>query len=154
MEIAATPATVPPAMAPVFELCPATLYPTGPGIDVVVFEEPPTVYDGRETVIVVLGTGGWGGRELEGSVAELIVLGPVEEEKEEPAGPGIVPGPNSGLSIGSKTGVRQQPGERGRWGKTGEIPTTSGHRIDGVPSAPRLGRTVSVSREESFSNEL
>jgi hypothetical protein len=66
MEIAATPATVPPAMAPVLELCPPTLYPTGPGIDVVVFEEPPTVYDCREAVTVVLGTGGWGGRELEG----------------------------------------------------------------------------------------
>jgi len=66
MEIAATPATVPPAMAPVFELCPPTLYPTGPDADVVVFEESPTVYDGREAVTVVLGTGGWGARELEG----------------------------------------------------------------------------------------
>jgi hypothetical protein len=36
----------------------------------------------------------------------------------------------------------------------GEIPTTSGHRIDAVPNALRLGRAVSVSREESFSNEL
>ena len=56
IEIAATPATVPPAMAPMFELCPPTLYPTGP--DVVVFEEPPTVYDGREAVTVVLGVVG------------------------------------------------------------------------------------------------
>ena len=67
MEIAAIPATVPPAMAPVFELCPFTLYPAGagPGVDVVVFEELPTVYD-REAVNCVLGTGGWGARELEG----------------------------------------------------------------------------------------
>jgi hypothetical protein len=66
MEIAAIPATVPPAMAPVFERCPPTLYPAGPGIDEVVFEELPTVYDGREAVAVVLGTGALGARELEG----------------------------------------------------------------------------------------
>jgi hypothetical protein len=36
MEIAATPATVPPAIAPAFELCPPALYPAGLGLDVVV----------------------------------------------------------------------------------------------------------------------
>ena len=36
----------------------------------------------------------------------------------------------------------------------GEIPTTSGKRIFGVPSALRLRRAVSVSKEDSFSNEL
>jgi hypothetical protein len=36
----------------------------------------------------------------------------------------------------------------------GEIPTTSGIRIGKVPSALRLVRTVSVSKEESFGNEL
>jgi hypothetical protein len=53
MEIAATPATVPPATAPVFELCPLTLYPTGPGVDVVVLEELPAVGD-KEDVVIVL----------------------------------------------------------------------------------------------------
>jgi hypothetical protein len=101
MEIAATPATVPPAMAPVFELCPPTPYPTGPGVD-----ETPIVYGGREVVTVVLGTG---------LVGELIVLGPVEE----PAGPSIAPGPNSGLSTGSKTGVRGNPGNGGDGGREG-----------------------------------
>jgi hypothetical protein len=79
MEIAATPATVPPAIAPVFELCP----PTGPGLGVVVFEEPPTVCD-REDVVIVLGFG------------VKIVLGPIEEDT---AGPSIVPGPSSGLPV-------------------------------------------------------
>jgi hypothetical protein len=36
----------------------------------------------------------------------------------------------------------------------GEIPTTNGNRFGGVPIVLRLGRCVSVSREESFSNEL
>ena len=67
MEIAAIPATVPPAMAPVFGLCPFTLDPTDPGVGVLVFEELPTEYvDSREGLIPVPGTGAWGAWELGG----------------------------------------------------------------------------------------
>ena len=50
MEIANTPATVPPAMTPVFEL--RVLCPPGPWIDVVELEELATVCD-REAVVLV-----------------------------------------------------------------------------------------------------
>jgi hypothetical protein len=65
MEITAIAATVPPAMAPEFELCPLTPYPPGSLIDVVVPEELPTVCD-REVVVILLGGGAWGGGEPEG----------------------------------------------------------------------------------------
>ena len=58
IEIATIPHAVPPAMAPVFELCPTTLYHPGPWLDVVVFDELPTVYD-RGPVALVLNTGAW-----------------------------------------------------------------------------------------------
>ena len=64
MTIAAIPATVPPAIAPVFDLCP-TLYPTDPGVDADVFEELPTE-NGGVNVGLVLGTGTWVARVLDG----------------------------------------------------------------------------------------
>ena len=79
------------------------LYPPGPGVGGVVFEELPGV-DDIEAAVLVLETMAW---ELEGDIGGLDVLGPVKEENDsEPAGPSIVPGPSSGLTIISKTSVR------------------------------------------------
>lgn len=108
MEIAATPATVPPAIAPVFELCPLDLCPTCPGLDVVVFEELPTVGD-KEDVLIAIELVVCGGEPAD-LTGVTIVLGPIEEEKEGPSGPSIVPGPSSGLS--EEVGREKQPGER------------------------------------------
>lgn len=58
MPITAKPAMTPPAMAPVCEVCPPALNPTGPWVDVIVFEEPPTECDG-DAVVLVLKIGAW-----------------------------------------------------------------------------------------------
>jgi hypothetical protein len=139
MEIPPTPPTTPPAMAPVCEL-PPLIAPAG------VESEEPLVADGKELELELE-------LELEAEVKGNGGTGVDETGPEAPDGLSTVPGSSSGLSIRSKTRVRSQSGERGRWERR-EILTTNGLRIVWVPIVPRLGRVVSVSRQESFSNEL
>ena len=76
-----------------------------------------------------------------------VIEGTIEEEKEGPVGPSIVPGPSSGSSVRSETDVRQQPGD-GVWKREKRIPTTNGFCFAGVPNVLILGRTVSTLAEE------
>jgi hypothetical protein len=80
--------------------------------------EEPLVEDGEELELEL---------ELGAEVEGNTLTGVDEAEPEAPDGLSSVPGSSSGKSIRSKTGVRRQSGERGRWGKKGEkfLPPTA-----------------------------
>lgn len=89
MESPPIPPATPPAMAPVFDLLPSI------GIGVAEFEEEPRELLLVEELELEL--------RLEAGVKGRALVGVVEET---PDGPSIVPGPNSGLPMRGRTGVR------------------------------------------------
>jgi hypothetical protein len=99
IDIAAIPPATPPAVVLVFELCPPI------GIGVTEFEKEP-----RESLLVEYD------KELEVGVEGWALVGPLRPTRRGKQGQ--VSCQDLGVAY-KKTGVRQQPGERGRWRKLG-----------------------------------